>query len=83
MRSVRLLLGLGLFGMVFALLAIAGAGRAAAQATGPADFTQFGYPQVAASVTLSRPGEASTTIAASTRKRSTNDAIPSLPIPGW
>jgi hypothetical protein len=59
MRSVRLLLGLGLFGMVFALLAIAGAGREAAQATGPADFTQFGYPTVAASVTFT-PGQAAT-----------------------
>jgi hypothetical protein len=59
MRSVRLLLGLGMFGALFALLAIAGAGRAAAQTTGPADFTQFGYPTVAASVTFT-PGQAAT-----------------------
>jgi hypothetical protein len=59
MRSVRLLLGLVLFGTLFALLAIAGAGRAAAQATQPPDLAQFGYPTVAASVTFT-PGQAAT-----------------------
>src|SRR5690349_23582767 len=59
MRSVRLLLGLVLFGTLFAVFTIAGAGRAAAQATQPPDFTQFGFPQVAASVTFT-PGQAAT-----------------------
>jgi hypothetical protein len=59
MRSIRLLLGLGLFGTLLAVFAIAGAGRAAAQAAGPPDFTQFGFPQVAASVTFT-PGQAAT-----------------------
>ena len=59
MRSFRLLLGLVLPVAVFGVFAVAGAGTAAAQATGPADFTQFGFPQVAASVTFT-PGQAAT-----------------------
>ncbi len=58
MRSIRVLGGGLLAGALFALLAVAGARPAAAQ-TGPADFTQFGFPQVAAAVTFT-PGQAAT-----------------------
>jgi hypothetical protein len=59
MRTLRLRIGLGLLGLLLAMLALAGARSAAAQATGPADFAQFGYPTVAASVDFT-PGTAAT-----------------------
>ncbi len=59
MRAFRLRIGLMLSGILLAVLAIVGARSAAAQATGPADFTQFGYPTVAASVDFT-PGTAAT-----------------------
>ena len=60
MRSFRLQIGLVLsFGLLLAVVAIAGARSASAQATGPADFTQFGYPTVAATVMFT-PGTAAT-----------------------
>jgi hypothetical protein len=59
MRTSRLRIGLVLAGMLLAVLAVVGARSAAAQATGPADFAQFGYPHVAASVMFT-PGTAAT-----------------------
>ncbi|HUS14026.1 MAG TPA: hypothetical protein VM536_03315, partial [Chloroflexia bacterium] len=56
-RSFRLLLGLLVPGALSALFAVAGARPAAAQ-TGPADFTQFGFPQVADMVTFTPGTEA-------------------------
>src|SRR5690349_6079452 len=59
LRSLRLLLGTVLGGTLFAVLVLVGARSTAAQTTGPADFTQFGYPHVAASVMFT-PGTAAT-----------------------
>ena len=57
-RSLRFLIGWGLAGALCTVLALAGAGRAGAQ-TAPADFTQFGFPTVAATVMFT-PGTAAT-----------------------
>jgi hypothetical protein len=59
MRSFRLQIGLVLTGTLLALVTLVGARGAAAQATGPADLGQFGYPTVADSVTFT-PGQAAT-----------------------
>jgi hypothetical protein len=59
MRALRLRIGFVLAGTLLAVLALIGARSAAAQGTGPADFTQFGYPTVAASVMFT-PGTAAT-----------------------
>ena len=59
MRTFRLRIGLVLFGTLLAALALVGARGVAAQATGPADLGQFGYPTVADSVTFT-PGQAAT-----------------------
>lgn len=59
MRAFRLQIGLVFAGLLLTVLAISGARSVGAQASGPADFAQFGYPTVAASVDFT-PGTAAT-----------------------
>src|SRR4051794_1530594 len=59
MKSLCLLIGRALPVALFGLVAFAGVRPAVAQPAGPADFTQFGFPTVAASVQFT-PGQAAT-----------------------